>query len=239
MKTIYQAKYELELFFKSNRIALPIVATALFMGFLYSISPLDVMSGFMMTSTFLFILMMVVSFSIIQSEDPTNEAILFLRRNSSFKYYLGKVFTLLTISFIFTFVCTVYPFIGVLINGEGMFIRKLTFNDFIHSFFIIFAASICGASVGSFFHEKVLADRRFASLLLALIGILSVVKYSVADTISFSKFILWIIPASTMGIKEYASTQYFNIETTLSIVIIYMVFATVLFTIKGFICIKR
>lgn len=239
MKTIYQAKYELQLFYKSSKMGISLGAIGLFMGFLYTISPLDIMSGFMMTSTFLFILMMIVSFSMIQGEDPTNEAILMLRRKRAIYYYLGKVLTLLLISFFASFICTIFPYIGVLINGEDMFIRKLTFRDFGHSLLIISSAAICGASIGSFFHEKILADRRLASLLVGLVGILSIVKYSVLDAISFSKFILWIIPASTMGLKEYANTQFFAVDSTLYIVGVYLLFSVVFFVIKSFICTKR
>lgn len=238
MKIIKLIKYHLNVYFKGTEFIMPFIFTFIFLSFLYSMKPLDVMSGFLLTGIYIFLLMVWIGISTAQQEDEVMEQILLFKMNSPFSYYFGKLIFLILIAMLFTLLCILLPILQNIINGSSMFNRDLLPSDIISSLFIISGSAICGAFGGNFFHPRVMKNRQLAYFLLIFTCILIIVKPVIVREIPVSEYVLWILPSIMYPSEIFANVEYFNILQSFKIFLLLIMYGGTYGTLKSILCYK-
>lgn len=83
------AKYRLLCYFNGYSFVMPCIVICIFMRFMYSVKPMDVVSGCLITVPFLFLLMVWVGMGEMNRENRVMEQILELRVHKTWAYYAG------------------------------------------------------------------------------------------------------------------------------------------------------
>ncbi len=215
---------------------MPLIVTAIFLYTMYSIKPLSIVSSFLITGVFLFLLTVWIGLTAVSGEDPTAEQLLLLRVKNEMSYYISKCIYILIIGLIANILCIVFPVIQNLLNGSDMFTRNLTFFDCFNAFLLQSGCICVGTSLGSLFHPRVMKDRRLAILLTVFITILTLVKTALAEKAVFFKFISWLFPPVMNAAGWYGNAEYFQLRQTILFTIHMIIYGCILFSIKTFLC---
>ena len=236
MRIASQLKYQLHLWFRSSKWVSPLVFIVIFLYLMYSIAPLQVEGGYIVSTTFLFLVMGWIGMMSVREEISTTEYLLYLRNPSKRSYYLAKLVWTAVLALIVTMLCLVFPIIQNVLKGGKLFIRAVTCVDILNAFLIMSGAAICGGSVGTFFHPCFVRDRRWSVLYTLAMNVLAIVKVSIVHQIPAMKYILWVIPSATLSSELYHEKNEFHLMTSLLILGIYLLYAVVLHLIKCHLC---
>lgn len=218
---------------------MPFIAICVFLYFMYSMIPLNVVTGYLMSAVFVFLLMVWIGISVAQKEEETLEQILFLRIQNNLKYYISKQLFLVCIAFLIVFICTFFPFVQNQIHDGNVFVRPLTGDDLINAFLILSGCALCGGAVGNFFHPRVLKDRKMAIILATLLSVVSICRYNIASSVSIMKYICFIFPPVMLPANTYGNEDFFDLKKTIIIFLILCVYALLYSMVKNYICNKR
>jgi len=239
MKTVSMVKYELQIYFKGSSFIMPLVVTACYLYIMYSMKPLFVLSGYLLSGIFLFFLMVWIAMTAVQREDEVMEQILYLKMNSAGKYYLGKALFLICIALLYVILCIFFPVFQNAVNGGDMFIRKITGADLLNAFVILTGSAICGSCTGNLLHSRVMKDRRLAFILTVLICIMAIVQTSVIRKVPVLKFIMWIFPPVMLPSQIYRNADFFDVRHSVSLFLIFFLYALCYAVIKSILCYRN
>ena len=242
MKKINElVKYQLHIYFKGSKFVMPLVVMAIFLIFMYSspARPVGVVTSAIITSTFVFLLMVWIGLSISSAESPIMEQIIFLRVHSNVYYYISKMLVLIIVGFTVNSICLLYPIIINLLNNGGVFERPLTIFDILNQLILLCGSSVAGCSLGSFFHPMVMKDRKMAIVLTVLFATVTIARTAIINSLSLVKIITWIFPPLDTVSRIYGNAEFFQIGKSLKLFLILFVYAILVFIVKSFICYKR
>lgn len=231
-----QIVLQIQTYFKGSSAAMPFVVLAAFLRILYSVKPLDVISGYLLSSVFCFLLMVWTGASVVQRENPVMEQVLYLKMGNPVKYYLGKCLFLFIIALIPDLFCTFVPVMINALNDSDMFIRPIEVADLINAFLLMAGCGSSGAALGSLLHPRIMKDGKLALMLTALLTILSVVRVGIAQKIPVLKYILWILPPVMLPQQVYGNTAYFQIGQSICIFGILFLYTIIYSVIKSIGC---
>lgn len=240
-KIIELVKYQLHIYFKGSRLVMPLVATAIFLLVMYSKSnwPVGVVSSCIITCYWVFLLMVWIGFSVSSAESPLMEQIICLRVQSNVYYYLGKMLFLMILGFIVNIICLLYPIVINLLSQGGLFERPLSVPDILNYFVLLCGSSMAGCSLGSFFHSRVMRDRKLAIVLTVLAATITIVRTAIINWAPFTKIFIWVLPPLDTMSKTYYEIKFFQIGKSFSLFLILFLYALIVFVVKSFICYKR
>lgn len=229
-------KYQLQLYFKGSRFVMPLIVTAIFLYTMYSIKPLSIVSSFLITGVFLFLLTVWIGLTAVSVEDPTAEQLLLLRVKNDSLYYLSKCIYVLAVGLLANILCTVFPVIQNILNGGDMFTRDITLFDCVNAFLLQCGCVFIGSALGSLFHPRVMKDRRLAILLTVFLTILTLVRTALAEKLIIFRFIAWIFPPVMNAASQYGNAEYFQLKQSILIMLYMIVYGSILFAIKTLLC---
>lgn len=239
MKIIKLLKYQLQTYLKGHTFVMPFAITLIFLFCMYSIQPNDIVSSFLISGTYLFILMAFVGMSIASHEDTVTEQIFILRVQNVKLYYTSKILFIVVISFFFGVLCTLLPTLKNIIAGGALFTRNLTINDIGNALLIQTGSGMLGGVFGNFLHPRVMKDRKMAIILTVFFTILAIVKVSVIQKYPLTKFVLWVLPPALLPTQYFAKAQYFNLSKTLIIFLVFLIYTGIYGLMKSLLCHKN
>jgi len=242
MKKINElVKYQLHIYFKGSKFVMPLVVTAIFLFVMYSSDarPVGVVTSCLITCNWVFLLMVWIGLSVSSDESPVMEQIIFLRVKSNVYYYLSKMLFLIILGFIVNSICLLYPIIINLLNNGTVFERPLTNFDILNCLILLCGSSVAGCSLGSFFHSRVMKDRKMAIVLTVLFATVTIVKIPIINSFPLIKIVTWILPPLDMVSRIYGSVKIFQVENSVKLFFILFVYAILVFIVKSLICYRR
>lgn len=187
-------KYEMEKLLKSRKWLTPLIFMAMYLGFSYSIGPLEISSSFGLCSLVVFIGVLVVIFMCEDSHYHTMDQTIFIRLSNKKSYYLGKVFMVAAISFIAALIGILVPIFQYIINGKGFFTTPFTIGYGISGFFLFFLSGVLGGMVALLLNGRLIPKKEASISLCILIALLTVVKGGLHDKYPVTRFFSWILP---------------------------------------------
>ncbi len=238
-KTTNLVKYQLQIYFGGSSLVMPAIFTAIFLYLMYSTKPLYIVSGFLISSTFIYLLMIWIGLTVAANENVVTEQLMLLRVQSSGYYYSSKVIFLMCITLFFSILCTGIPVMINVINGYDLFVRGLLISDVGNAFLLHLGCGFAGATLGNLMHPRVMKDRNIAIILTVFFAILSVVQKPIIEVLPILKGILWILPPIMLPAERYGNAEYFQWGHTLVIFIVLMLYGAGYSVIKSVICNKN
>lgn len=235
----HQIKYEIQLYLKGHSFVMPSILIIFFLFTAYSVKPYDVMSGYLITCVFVFLIMDWIGMTEAQRENPVMEQLLLLKGGNPTQYYISKFLFLFLLSLIVSVICAAFPSFENWISGGDLFTRPLLLQDIVNAFILLVGCGICGASIGSFLHPRVLRDRKQAIALTVLITILMISRYGIVERVPILKYLMWILPPVMLPQKMFGNEEYFRIDQSIWIFLLLLIYAIVYFAIKSYICQRR
>ncbi len=114
-------RLRLKLLHKGQVLIIPVVATAIFIGIMYSMAPIGVTSSFLLSAAFLYFLCVFISMTLNGKENDVFEETLLMHCKSPLNYYVSREMLLLTQCIGYSLLLTVFPTVLFLLRG---FIRQ-------------------------------------------------------------------------------------------------------------------
>ena len=228
------AKYRLQCYFSGYTFAMPFIIVCVILRFMYSIKPQDVVSSYLISVQFIFIIMVWIGMMETNRENRVMEQVLELRVKNKWAYFAGKMLFLFILSMLMTVICTVWPIVQNNIENGTFFERAYLPEDFLNSFILLLGSSYCGAALGSFLHPDICKDRKVAIALTVLFALLAILRDMISVSQPVLKYVLWIIPNVAHAATQYGNEQFFNISTTLQYFCVLMIYAVVYGVVGSF-----
>jgi hypothetical protein len=185
------ARYLLALYARSSRCIMQATALMLFVAVLYATAPADVVSDFSLSAVVVFFLMAWAGFGM---PDPVMEQLLLLKAGSAARLRVGEALALFILGAVGGAVSVLYPVIVNLFMGGHLFKSPLTAEDVLLGFALSAAAGFSGGITGSFFHPRVVEDRKLAALLTLLLSVLGLIKQGLSGLWPPLSALGWLLP---------------------------------------------
>lgn len=215
-------KYRFKQYIKTSKVAMPLLVLVAVQYVLYSMIPVGVVESFVLSSIYVFLIMVWVSLGVSDLEDPVSEQIIILRIQSEGKFYFSQILFLAALSAAAAFLAVLAPMFLNLVNHNQVFTRSLTLSDIICSYLLLWASAFLGSSLGDFFPARIMKDRKSAILLTLLITIISVAKGSILDTLPLPAILLCFIPPMSEVFTIFGLDEYFQIgKVVLGVVVLF------------------
>ncbi|MGN0328604.1 MAG: hypothetical protein ACI4D4_06450 [Lachnospira sp.] len=228
MREIWEtAKYRLQCYYKSYTYLMPFMVMCVYLSFMYSVKPQDIISGYITSVHFLFIIMVWIGMSEINRENRVMEQIIELRVHKTYAYFAGKMLFFFILSMIMTTICTVWPLFRNVIENGAFFDRGYLWEDFLNSYILILGSAYSGAMLGALFHPDTIKDRKTAIALTVLFALLANIREIVAKSYPILKFVLWILPNVECAAVQFGNEKFFDIRGSLYCFCILMTYAVV------------
>lgn len=238
-KIINLVKLQVQMYLKGSSFVMPLIVTAIFLYMMYSIKPLNIVNSYLVSSTFIFLLMVWIGLSVSSSETIVTEQILLLRVQSIGCYYTSKVLFLILIAFFGNLIYTIFPIIQNCMNGYDLFNRQMSIADVSNAFFLQGGCAFMGTAVGSFMHPRVIKNRKIAIALTVCFSVLSIASTAITTSLPAFKAIFWIVPPTMLPAKVYGNSEFFEWGQTAVIFLILFFYGMVLNVLKSIICHKN
>ena len=235
-KIINLVKLQLQLYFKGSLFIMPLIVTAVFLYTMYSVQPLSVTSSYLLSGTFLFLLMTWIGLTTASGENEVTEQVLVLRVQNRGSYYAGKVIFLMCIAFLTDLLCTIFPVVQNMLNSYRLFDRQLLVSDVINAFLLQYGCAFAGAGLGSFLHPRVMKDRKLAIILTVLLAALTIAGPSLGTYLPAAKAFLWVLPPVMLPAQIYGNSEYFIWGQTFLIFFLLIFYGTVFSILKSLLC---
>ena len=238
-KTMNLVKLQLQIYFKGTRFVMPLVGSAVFLYMMYSVKPLDIVSSFLISGVFLFLLMVWVGLSATFGEDTVTEQLVFLRVQSGACYYVSKVLFLICIALLADILYAAFPVIQNLLNGSDLFTRPVIMADVGNALLLQGGSAFAGAALGSFLHPRILKNRKTIIIVTVFLAVLSVTSTAITEMFPAMKWILWVLPPVMVPAKIYGNAEFFALGQTGILFLVLIFYAIVYSVIKSTICHKN
>lgn len=242
MKKIFELfKFDIKLYFKGARFAMPLIIMALFIFVMYyNTNAYDIVQICQITYYFVFLLMVWIGVSIVSSENVNLEQLLILRTNNEIFYYVSKFLSWVFLGMLVNVICYLIPVMMILVSGGGLFTRTVTVSDVAGSYLVLCGAAMAGGGLGVFFHPVILKDRKMALALTSLTAVTAIARAGMFSSFAPLKMLLWLVPPLDR-IKIFTET---GLDTLLvrdaALLFLILFFYTIIcYTIRSFICYKK
>jgi hypothetical protein len=201
--------YHFKTYLKSYKLLLPFLIYLIYLFAAYGIMPFSIVSSFSESAGVLFFIMAYVGFSYAELENPVTEQLILLRTNNDNLYYLSRLTVLLIISFVMSLLGLLYPLILNSVNNDHLFTRSLQLEDVVIGFFLHCLMAFLGAMTGSFFHPRIIKNRKLAVLLLFFVAVTGISKGALANHIPQTRFVSWIFPPVFDILASFTKLDFF------------------------------
>lgn len=224
-------KLRMSVLFRNAILIIPIVATVVFLGTMYSMPPFQVSGSFLLSGLFLFVISLYISVCIQDRENDVHEEVMLLHSRSFINYYISRELVLLSCMLVFAAILTIFPGIKYM-NDSTNFSRPLVPLDTLYGGMIILINGLCGISVGDLFHQRIISRRRDRLIAVIFVSVVAVCKHSLIHSFVFLKFLNIFLPPIMDGFDMVGNTDIFDEMGTIKILIHTLIFAAVVTLIK-------
>ncbi len=174
MKLSGSIQYRLHRYFAGNKPLIPVLFIAAMIGFLYSIAPMNVVSGYTLSQILLFCLMVFVALHMDADSDLTEEQLLFLRAGGSAGFYLSRELTMAVICLVYTLAFSLGPILANITHHFSFFIRPLTLYDVVSGFFLMLCGAVAGGVIGDLLNSRVVKDRKAGIMVTIVLAVATI-----------------------------------------------------------------
>lgn len=235
-RTANLVKTQLHIYLKGSAYVMPLIVSVIFLYTMYTIKPQQIVTSYLVSGVFLFLVMVWIGLSVNSGENVVTEQILLLRVQSAPCYYVSKVLFLLCIVFIADLLYTLFPVIQNILNGGDLFTRRVLAADVVHAFLLQGGSAFAGAALGSLFHPRVLKNRKLAIVLTAFLTTMTVTSTSLTSVFPLMKAVLWVLPPVMVPAKLYGKAEFFSWGYTTALFAALIVYGMVFSAVKSIIC---
>lgn len=220
--------YHFKSYLKSYKLLLPFLIYLIYLFAAYGIMPFAIVSSFSESAGVLFFIMAFVGFSYAELENPVTEQLVLLRVNNDTLYYLSRLTVLLIIGVVISILGILYPLVLNSVNNDHLFTRSLQFEDVAIGLFLHCLMAFLGAMTGSFFHPRIIRNRKMAVLLLFFVAVMGISKGAFADYFPPTRLIAWVFPPVFDILVSFTSLEFFVIPAMAFPVTLALVYGLVL-----------
>lgn len=204
--------YHFKTYIKSYKLLLPFLIFLIYLFAAYGIMPFSIVSSFSESAGVLFFIMAYVGFSYAELENPVTEQLVLLRVNNDRIYYLSRLTVLMIIGVIMSVLGILYPLVLNVVNNDHLFTRSVQFEDVVIGFVLHCLMAFLGAMTGSFFHPRIIKNRKMAVLILFFVAVIGISKGALADIFPQSHFATWIFPPVFDILASCTGMDFFSIS---------------------------
>lgn len=233
MKIVSMTKYRLHRYFYSSRPVIPLIATVCFLRVMYSVKPMNVGTGYILSGVFQFVLMTFVSLSMNGNEEIVEEQLLLFHGNSWGAYCMAREITLLVISCPYGVLLTLGPVIVNCFNHFSFFTRALTANDVVMGAIIILGSGFAGIAIGDFLHPRITGDRKIAIVVVVAIMVLSIVKEAIIEKYKFLMCFGLLLPSVMKPARDLGNRDYFDVKSVIAFILMMAMYYLIVVIIKN------
>ncbi|MBQ7067448.1 MAG: hypothetical protein IJN92_11585 [Lachnospiraceae bacterium] len=187
-------KYEMQKLLKSRKWLTPLIFLAMYLGFSYSVGPLEIVSSLGLCSLVAFIGVLVVIFMCEDNRCQTMDQTIFIRLSNKKTYYLGRVLMVVAVSFIAALIGILVPIFQCIINGPGFFTTPFTIGYGISGFYLFFISGFSGGMVALLLNGRLIPKKEASISICILTALLTIVKGGLHDKYPITRFLSWILP---------------------------------------------
>lgn len=171
-KALLCALLELRVYLRSGKVILPFLLTLGYPLIFYAIVPVDVVSGYALSTVVAFAVSAWIGLSRAWSEEPILAQILSVKAGTARFVRAQEAATILVCAVCAVFL-VLFPALWSLLR-RGMFLRPLEARDVFSALAVHIGAAVAGGGFGGLFHPRLVRDRKVAylvCLLLCLLGL--------------------------------------------------------------------
>ncbi|WP_373483266.1 hypothetical protein [Acetobacterium sp.] len=220
--------YHFKTYLRSYKLLLPFLIYLIYLFAAYGIMPFSIVSSFSESTGVLFFIMAYVGFSYAELENPVTEQLVLLRVNNDTLYYLSRLTVLFIISFVMSILGILYPLVLNIVNNNHLFTRSLQFEDVLIGLFLHCLMAFLGTITGSFFHPRIIRNRKMAVLLLFFASVMGISKGALADYFPPTRLIVWVFPPVFDILTAFTNLEFFVIPAMALPVTLAIVYGLVL-----------
>lgn len=231
-KLIELLKYHFDIYTKSNKFIMPLVAWLAFMFVSYSIIPVGVVPSCLVSMVCLFFIMVWVSISYTELVEPVSEQIVLLKVRNDNLYYFSKLLFLIILGLIFSILGILFPSVQNVINGFKLYIRPITFYDIIAAFILYFVTSSLGAVTGMLLQPRIIKDRKIAVVSTFMIALMGLANGFLNSNVPFTRYITWVFPPLSNMIACFSGKKYFYLNDIITAVFYACMYSTIVYFIN-------
>ncbi|WP_026491866.1 hypothetical protein [Butyrivibrio sp. XPD2002] len=236
--TLELYKLRRKLIKKGQVLIVPVVATALFIGIMYSMAPIGVTSSFLLSAAFLYFVCVFISMTLNGKENDVFEETLMMHCEKPLNYYVSREMLLITQCFGYALILTVFPAMLFLLRSS-MFIRPMGIIDVILGGLYIFFSGLCGMATGDFFHPRFLQRRKDGILGALMISVLAICKEGLIELLMPLAVLNFVLPPFLDGFKLVGSSDIFELRGMVLIFLHMAAYAVVVVCLKVWVLEKR
>lgn len=232
-------KTQLQIYFKGSSFIMPLIVSFIFLYTMFSIKPLDIVSSYLVSGVFLFLLMVWVGLSVSFGENTVTEQLLLLRVRGATCYYVSKILFFVCIALLADVLYTAFPVIQNLLNGGDMFKRQVLAADVINAFLLHAGSGFAGAALGSLLHPRVMTNKKLSIMMTVFLTVLTVSSTSLTEVVPAMKWILWVLPPVMIPAEVYGKAEYFVWSQTWGLFAVLVFYSLIYSTVKSLLCHKN
>jgi hypothetical protein len=199
---------------------------------MYAVAPVVAIDSFSIACIYVFLIMIWAGLTYNNLEDEVSEQILVLRTQSGWKYYISDSLFLIVLGFMVAAISALFPMLLNLVHQGHLFSKPVGVSDVISALLLQWASAFVGSAIGTFFHPRVMKDRKMAILLTALVAILSVAELGILQWHPEAKYVTWIFPPVAQLAQSLCGYDAFYMGQLLHAILIMVIYGVVVTLIK-------
>lgn len=212
--------YKAHSYIRANRYFIPLVALLLFQSLHYAVQPVRAADSYGFSAVILFLVMVWTGFAYGEVEDPVSEQLLILKSGSAPLHYASSHLLLLGFSILLGMACVAYPLLADLVLPGELYKARPTLGDALQAILLHSATGFLGASVGVFFHPRILRDRKIGLLCLFFICTVGFVKPGIHRVLPFARAVTWLFPPASEVASAFAGEDHLAFSRTAKAVLL-------------------
>lgn len=233
MKIIQITKYRLHGYFASSKTVFPGILLLVFISAMYSIRPMSIVSGFILSGVFHFILMIFVSLQMNGAENVVEEQLQIFHGGGWKPYCLARETALLVISAFYGLILSLAPVVVNCVNEFQFFTRILTAGDVLQGMMIILGAGFAGIAIGDLTHPRIIENRALSLAMAAGLMLLSLLKNILVEDFPFLNFLNCILPPVMKPAYDFANGDYFVLSSVLLYFLMMLIYYMIIALVKN------
>jgi len=237
MKIVNMTKYRLHRYFHSSQPVIPLIVAVCFFRAMYSLKPLNVCSGYIISGVFQFCLMTFVALGMNRNEETVEEQLLLFHGKRCVTYCMAREVTLIVISCLYGLLLIIGPVIqnciDLCIDHFSFFNRPLTASDVAMAAMIILGSGFAGIAIGDSLHPRIMGDRKIAITAVVGIMILSIVKDAMIKEYKFFSFFGVLFPSVMKPASDLGNGDYFEIKSVITFLLMMALYYFIVVLIKN------
>ncbi len=200
-------KYRLHRYFGSSHPVIPVIVTICFLRFIYSVRPMSIGTGAVLSGVFQFIMMTFIALSMNGSEETVEEQLLVFHGRNWRVYSTARETAFFLISVFYAALHILGPIVVNACNDFSFFLTPMTAMDVVKGAFVVLGSGLAGIIIGDVLHPRITGNRRAQLIGTVALMLLTIVKDALIAKCRAFLFLDTLLPcvmkpAHDLGNKE-------------------------------------